>query len=241
MQATRRKQTMKWGDSTLDFEVVGYERKPLTHHAWKREQISCIPTIRKLAYEGFISLLTYSELQHERLKRPGSFPPSRIGNIFSGITINHVNAAVERSYFFQQEIGTYIKVEEVIGYCKWLLTPGIERLAEKLSGNSQYPSHLLENLGKIQRFRDLCSGLSEKQYPDAFHLWTAEVNHSDYFLTIDGKFIRAMTETKKIHLPCKPISPLDLLSLFEVDEREPFEYQEDQFYDIGGRPFRGCS
>lgn len=238
MQGAIKQQRLQWGDSVQLINISGYERKPLPgkDQAWKHDQVKCLPTIGRLAKEGIFSVYTYFELQSEGWKRSDSFPAKNIGNIFSGVTLNHANAAVERSYFFQMELDKYIQTREVIDYCKWLLTPGIEELADKLSGDIRYPDHLLNNLKGAQRFRDLCNGLAEKQYPDAFHLWTAEVNGADYFLTIDGKFIRAMVQTKHIRLPCKPISPSELLTLLEINERDQFEYREGQFYDIFGRP-----
>lgn len=238
MQGAIKQQRLQWGDSVQLINISGYERKPLPSkdQAWKHDQVMCLPTIGRLAKEGIISVYTYFELLSEGWKRSGSFSSNNIGNIFSGVTLNHVDAAVERSYFFQIELGQYINTQEVIDYCKWLLTPGIEDLADKLSGDIKYPGHLLNNLKGVKRFRELCNGLAEKQYPDAFHLWTAEVNDADYFLTIDRKFIRAMTETKHIHLPCKPISPSQLLSLLEIDERDKFEHREGRFYDIFGKP-----
>lgn len=223
---------MQWVD------VIGYMRKPLPNlkNQWKRNEIECLPTIGRIAREGKISLFTYFELQSEGWKRSDSFPTKSIGNIFSGVSINHAEAAVDRSYFFQMELGQFIKTQQVIEYCKWLMTPGIEKLVDRLSGNPAYPLWMLNNIRNVQRFRDLCHGLAEKQYPDVLHLWSAEVNGSDLFLTIDGKFIRAMTKSKSINLPCKPVSPSELLDMLQIKERDPFEFQEGQFYNIFGQP-----
>jgi len=238
MQGAKKQFPLNWASSVQWVDVVGYMRKPLPNSKdqWKRKEIECLPTIGRIAREGKISLFTYFELLSEGWKRSGSFPANSIGNIFSGVSINHVDAAVERSYFFQMELGQFIQTEKVIEYCKWLMTPGIEKLADRLSGNPDYPLWLLNNLRNVQRFRDLCHGLAEKQYPDALHLWSAEVNGSNLFLTIDGKFIRAMTKSKNINLPCKPVSPAELLDILKIEDKDPFEFREGQFYDISGRP-----
>ncbi|MBM9615267.1 hypothetical protein JWJ90_13365 [Desulfobulbus rhabdoformis] len=238
MQAVSKQFPLNWGDSVQWVDVVGYMRKPLPNlkDEWKRNEIKFLPTIGRIAREGKISLFTYFELQSEGWKRSGSFAANSIGNIFSGVSIKSVEAAVDRSYFFQMELGKFIKTQQVIEYCKWLMSPGIEKLADRLSGNPAYPLWLLNNIKNVQRFRELCQGLAEKQYPDAFHLWSAEVNGSDLFLTIDGKFIRAMTQSKRISLPCQPMSPSKLLNELKIEERDPFEFQEGQFYDISGRP-----
>lgn len=134
------------------------------------------------------------------------------------------------------DISEYLSKDQVVKFCTWLLNSKAEDLADRLEGQERYPSFLLNNLRRVQRFRDLCNGLAEKQYPDAFHLWTAEVNGIEYFLTTDKKFIRAMTETKRLSLPCRPLSPSDLLYLLEIEDRDPFEYEENQFFNVLGKP-----
>lgn len=124
----------------------------------------------------------------------------------------------------------------MIKFCVWLLDPKAEKLADHLEGQERFPAFLISNLRQVERFRELCSGLAKKQYPDAFHLWTAEVNGMQYFLTTDGKFIRVMTETKNISLPCKPVSPAELLEILQIKDLEPFEFKPNQFYNISGKP-----
>jgi len=236
MQGTIRKHEIAWGNTMQECRVLEYERKPMpgASEIWKRNQIECLPTIDRIAREGKIELFSYSELFHEAWKRPGSFPSNPLGFLFSDDTFKHVDAAVERSFFFQPGASEYNSENQMINFCKWLLDPKAEDLADRLSAQDRYPAFLLNNLRGVQRFRDLCRGLAEKQYPDAFHLWTAEVNEIDYFLTADGKFIRAMTETKRLNLPCMPLSPSNLLDVLKIDERDPFEYEPNQFFDVFG-------
>ena len=239
MQEVFKKKDIYWGDSIQELEIFGYERKPLSDESqtWRRNQIKCLPTIGRLAREKIISLYTYCELKFEGMKRSGSFPFNNIGNAFQNVEISQVDAAVERSYFSSMEFGRYIKTEQVIKFCKFLLGTNTEEFAEQLA-EYDYPDFLLRNLRSVERFRDLCDGLSEKQFPDAFHLWTAEVNEAEFFLTIDRKFIRVMTETKNISLPCRPLPPCEFLQRLGVEERDPFEYKQNQFYDFFGNA--GC-
>lgn len=238
MEGAYKEHDFTWGDSVQRIKVIGYKRKkmPSSDQAWKRDQIECLPTIGRMARENRLSLYTYHELRHEAWRRPGSFSSNNIGNIFDNVKFIDVDAAVERSYFFQMGISEYISKEQVIEFCKWLLTPNIEELANKLPKLKKYPEFLLGNLRGVQRFRDLCGGISEKQYPDAFHLWTAEVNGAELFLTTDRKFIRAITQTKNLKLPCEPLSPSELLEKLGVKERDSFNYSEGQFYNIFGVP-----
>lgn len=238
MEGAFKEQNLAWGDSIQRIRIAGYIRKklPSEDQAWKRDQIECLPTLGKRAQEQKIALYTYSEINFEGWKRSGSVFANRFGNVFSGVHFSHVDSAIERSYFFQSELSEYLKKDQVIDFCKWLLTPNIESIAAKLAPTKRYPEFLLQNLQKVQRFRELCEGLSEKQYPDAFHLWSAEVNKMDLFLTTDRKFIRALTETKKMDLPCTPLSPSQLLDQLGITEREPFKHKEGQFYNLLGYP-----
>jgi hypothetical protein len=238
MQGVNKVQDVVWGDTIQAINILGFERKPMPNsdHEWKRKQIECLPTVGRIAREGKIVLYTYDELQHEAFKRPGSFPSNVLGDLFAGVTFMHVDAAVERSFFFQMEMSEYISKDQMITFCKWLHSPKIEDMVDRLASLERYPAFLLNNLKGVQRFRDLCNGLAEKQYPDAFHLWTAEVNEIEYFLTTDQKFIRAMTVTKRMNLPCRPLSPSDLLDVLEIDDRVPFDYKENQFINVFGKP-----
>ena len=238
MQGTAKVQKIVWGDIAQDVKITGFERKPMpsADQAWKRDQIECLLTVGRIAREGKVELYTYNELTNEAWKRPGSFPSNVLGNLLAGVTFKHVDAAVERSFFFQMETSEYISKEQMVKFCKWLLESKVETLADRLKGQERYPTFLLNNLRGVKRFREICKGLAEKQYPDAFHLWTAEVNDIEYFLTTDKKFIRAMTETKRINLPCRPLSPSDLLDMLEIKERDPFEYEENQFFNLFGKP-----
>lgn len=239
MQGARKRQTLNWGGSEQTIEIVGYTRKPLPNksEAWKREQVECLPTLGRMARQNCISLYTYQETIFEGWKRAGSFPSIHLGNVFEGINIEKVDAAVERSYFFQMELGQYIEKQSVVEFCEWLLAIDANTILEVI-GNipKEFPPFLLNNLRNLERFRELCRGLSTHQYPDALHLWTAEVNDTQYFLTIDRKFIRVMTESKNLELPCRPISPSQLLDELKVYERDPFKYAEGLFYNILGQP-----
>jgi hypothetical protein len=238
MQGAAKEEEIQWGDSKQRVRIGGYQRKPplRPEHKWKQRQIECLPTIARLARDGRLSLYIYNEIRFEGWLRPGSAIRSVIGNLFAGVQFIDVEAPIERSRFFQMELGQYLQRQEVVEFCKWLQLPRIEALADKPAIQSRLPESEIYNLRQVKRFRELCRGLSEGQYPDAFHLWTGEANKLDYFLTTDRKFIRAMTETKKIVLPCRPISPEALLAELGVTERDPLPFKLGQFYTVGGKP-----
>lgn len=217
--------------------VRGYKRKPLPSGSqeWLGEEISCLPTIAKLAMNGEILPCIYSETRNEAWKRPGSFPRMPIQSVFRKISFQVIDAAVERSYFMSMRLQEFLQTEQFIQFCKLLIKPKTEEFATAELTPS-LPKQMKENLMGVQRFRDLCHGLSESQYPNAFHLWTAETHKLDYFLTVHKKFINVITQTKKIPLRLKICMPSVLLKDLNILERVPFEFEEGVFYNIGGYP-----
>jgi hypothetical protein len=74
--------------------------------------------------------------------------------------------------------------------------------------------------------------LPENHYRDALHLWTAEVNGLDYFLTADKTFINVMTKTSRVPLPTRPISPSDLLAELGVTQIDPLPIVDDRLHPL---------
>lgn len=236
LQPATKEHEIVWGDQIHKILIAGYERTPSRSRDqfWLRRQIECLPTIARLAKDGTIECYIYNELRLESWLRPGSFPALPLGFLFNDVSFHDLDAAVERSYFFSNE--NFVDRSEVIGFCKFLLHPRIDTLINNAAVMNRLPVFQQANLRSIQRFRDLCKGLSEKRYPDAFHLWTAESNKLEFFLTTDRKFLRAMRETKRMALPCKPVSPDELVTDLGITELEPFPFELNQFYTIWGTP-----
>jgi hypothetical protein len=84
----------------------------------------------------------------------------------------------------------------------------------------------------LDRFRELCSGLTRQHYPDADHLWTAEANNLDYFLTADRAFINVMTLTRRLALRSKLISPRDLLAELGGTQLDRLPITDDKFHPL---------
>jgi len=216
--------------------VKGFQRKPLPSgtEQWLGDEIRCLPTVARLAREGKISLWTYFETQSEAWKRQGSFPRIPFGSVFQKVPIMTVDPAIECSYFIQAKIGDYVKPERLIGFCRFLIKKVGELIGSKEA--QSLPPSMQKNLSDVDRLRELCTGLAEKQFPDAFHLWTAETHGLEYFLTVDRKFINAMTQSKNTPLHTYPCTPAELLNVLGVVDRDPFPFKEGVFYDVGGNP-----
>lgn len=224
-----------FGNGIYKAQIAGYERRPPfgPRDQWKQHQLECLPTVARLAHESRVSLYSCQEVRFESWLRSGTIPE---GDLFAGFQLHKAEAPIERSRFFQSDFSEYIRRDAVIKFCKWLLQPGIESMAENPVIQARIPEFEINNLRKVERFRELCRGRGEHQYPDAFYLWTGEVNGLNYFLTTDRKFIRAMTQSTRTPLPCVPISPEDFLTKMNVSDRDPIPFEVGQFYTISGIP-----
>lgn len=211
---------VNWGGNDHVFQVSQVQRAK--HMLEQREQMQAYQDIINQVRIGRVQLFTYSELLHESWN---AADPRYIGakHLLDGITLHHIDPAVERSRFQQMEFGKYICIKN--GKKKSDKRSKMIEFCELLRGlNEDVVSQLLEipyfnfsqqekdNLTS-QRFRELAQSLATHQLPDAFHLWSAEVAGLDYFLSFDGKFVRAMTMSSKLNLPCKPVLPITLLQI----------------------------
>jgi len=161
---------------------------------WRRTQMKALPGIGRLCREGRMTLCRSVELSLEAMKgryRGGNL----VGDLLGEVKLIQVPCPIDRSKFQQMDLAQYIEKTKVIEFCELLL-----HIDEKVALESPLLSEWLTgweltNLRNVKRFRALCAALDKSQFPDAFHLWTAEVNGLDYFLTADRAFINVMTKT----------------------------------------------
>jgi hypothetical protein len=179
---------------------------------WTQNEIDCLPAIAKFAHEGIIKAFRTGELMAE--DRVGKFPSSYI-DLFAGVKFEKALAPLERSKW-GLSIEQYHDKEQVITYClSFFLTPSqerIERFISEMRANPRFSLSTFEEkcLRRAQVFKDMCYGIDKKHYPDALHLWTAEENNLDVFLTIEKRF-RNVMHRQKIKLNCRIMFPSELV------------------------------
>jgi hypothetical protein len=151
------------------------------------------------------------------------------GDLFSGIEIKKCQAAVNRPRFRQNtEFGYYLKKEELLEFCDFLLQLPLSALQQAAEVWASLPASEQESLTQLGRFKALCRHLARTHYPDAFHLWTAEASKLDYFLTLDKKFPNALRNNHDLDFPCEPVSPEEFLCSLGVSERDPYPYVDSE-------------
>jgi hypothetical protein len=207
------------------------------NESWLREQIEALPTVARLAREKTINLHIYSELRNEAWRRPGSFPSSPFGDVFSDVDIAEAEPAAERSVFFQQDWTTYSKSASFSEFCVWLVNDySDEWLSAPYIQKVIKPGHI-KNLQEIGRYREICKSLPPKHYTDAFHLWTGEVNGLTHFMTVDQKFIKAIMNARNFTPRCMPVLPTDLLSQLGIAKRDALPFEYGARYLLSGRRY----
>ncbi len=206
-----------------------------SNQSWLRTQIEALPTIARLAREKRLALHSYFELEMEEW-RGGNFPALILGDAFSNVEIARVPPPLDRSLFFQTNMQAFVGADAQIQFCQFLLndSPKILKSPKILA---RLTASQISNLKEVKRYRDICHSLSPKQYVDALHLWTGELNDIETFLTTDATLVRSLSSNKKLSLRCKPIHPEDLLVEMGIANREPLPFEYGKRYYLNGRPY----
>ena len=229
-----RNQTVQWGPFTTSFDIHGYRGKALPEGEWKSQQIRALPTVARLAREGTLIFCTSTEIGFERHHASPGWQ-GFVGDLFHGIEYEHVPAAVERSFFSQSiDVGQYSSGQAQADWCReFLLRVDERQLLESLRRYSDVPDFDRQNIANLQRYKLICKYLDTDDHRrDAFHLWTAEVNGLDCFLTDDRRFINKMTLSTPLDLPTPPISPQRLLETLGVTELDPMPIADRRFRHV---------
>lgn len=230
VQEGTKRVEVPWGDITVTTDIAGLIGKT-PRDTTQQAQRECLPTIARLARNGTLLLHKTIEVAFEGWHRAGA-PAPLPGYLFAAIPLIEIPPAIERSRIWQMEIDQHVQGDAAAQFCQWLFVADEELLLSEELILKHFTPQEVTNLRNLDRFRYLCKNLSHDQCRDAFHLWTAEVNGLDYFLTVDTKFIRALTmRGKKPDLPCLPVTPSDLLDIMGVTERDPLPFVSGRFYN----------
>jgi len=93
---------------------------------------------------------------------------------------------------------------------------------------------------RLSFFKRMCQiSQTTENYPDMFHIWTAQRNRMDVFLTLESKLpnIAKQIEDSKIDAldyPTKVLRPLEFLDGMGVKSLDPVPIQPDRFYPWSG-------
>jgi hypothetical protein len=180
----KKPHSVQWGEIEVKSEVSVMRARPLppTDQAARRQAILALPTVARLARQKAFDLVTYEELNWERVHGRNPAVATRM-DLFGQVEIRHVEPAVSRSFFRQSALDEYSKKEALTEFCKALLKLGAvdaTRVAERI----RLPTATVQSLMELQRFKDLCHGAADRNLTDLFHVWTGERNDCALFLTM---------------------------------------------------------
>ncbi|HEX4583164.1 MAG TPA: hypothetical protein VH139_13980 [Acidobacteriaceae bacterium] len=249
------KRTRRWGTHKVSVEIFGFRRKPLNSNPKYQAEMDILFTVGRLIREGKIQAFTYSELSCERFAQTIGLPDF---DALARCEIKNCEPAIERSRFFSGEFPAYVRKGgkedrkrghgdnpiSQISFMEWLCSLDTKALSvlinqRALLGLTQFD---VESLLHLTCFRKLCVvGNSAKNYPDMFHVWTAQRNSMDVFLTLDDTLCNiarqfAITKEWRDGYPTKILRPSELLHLMGIEHPDPVPIELDRFYSPVGVP-----
>ena len=231
-QATTTEKTVQWGPNEIkvNVAVIKGKRLPGREGDWLVEQIRAIPTVGKLAREGKLKLYDCVGTRHERwLGAPGM--RGQLGDALRGVSIRQAKITLDPSYlkstikFDRAEIMNAIP--ELVGKLIKLTDEHLSVL-QKFAIEKNFPEGFKQALRAVPRLQKLCWKSPPNHLKDIYHIWTAEINEVDYFLTTDRSIIRYFLQTSRIELRTKLIGPCELARELGVETFEPMPISEGE-------------
>jgi hypothetical protein len=246
-----------YGDKTRndrDVRSGGFIRKQSTHDP---NELEALFTVGRLIREDRLLAFSYEELQIESRRR---FPDEMTFNALAGCKMQTCAAALERSRFVKTtdfvgymakggkkdlKAGKNTSISQIT-FVNWLLslTDGfVEQLIfwRETIGLSEFE---VDSLRHLSWFRLMCQVAGKAEhYPDILHLWTAQRNRMDAFLTLDADLAKiakrfpkggrdsAGHETAILH-------PLELLARLGIETPDAIPIKHGYFYSITGQVIR---
>lgn len=186
---------------------------------WIQHEIDYLEKIADFCRQGTITPYVSQELLAE--DRVQKYPSRLYHNVFRGVHFQKAKCAFVRSRY-GITLERYRSKEDVIRHCKIYFLDTTrerqERFIEKMHDNPQFSLSDVEerSIRSTHVFQEICHGISETHYPDALHLFTAEMNDIDVFLTLDNKF-KNVIDRQQISLSCRTLLPSMLVS--EISSR----------------------
>jgi len=231
-------------------EVLGMVRKKPHDDATFQAQVDSLFTIGRLIREKRIEALTYSELQCERMQQ---FTRDPMLDALAECSFQRCPPAIERGRFMQGDYFAFARkggkedqkrgLETGLSQIDFMqmlfgLKDGFLSQWMPLKGLLGLTDFEIESLKNLKTFQQLCKvSNSPENYPDMFHLWTAQRNRIDVFLTLDNKLanIAQMIRNSRgvrVEFPTLVLRPTELLDLLGVKEPDPIPIQHYHFYTL---------
>lgn len=237
-----------FGPYNQDDKVLGVVRKGPHHDAAFQAQVDLLFTVGRLIREKHIEAFTYSEFRCESMEQ---FIGDPMLDALAECDIHTCPPAIERSRFQQGDYFEFARkggkkdrkrgIESSLSQIAFMqmlceLTVGFPAQLMAFKDVLGLTDFEIESLKNLKCYQRLCRiGNSVENYPDMFHLWTAQRSRMDVLLTLDNKLaniaskIRNARETL-IEFPTQVLRPSELLSLLGIEEPDLIPIKPDRFY-----------
>jgi len=249
-EGTVRRTTVRRGGSDQTFEVHGLARKVPSVDVDYQRQKEALFTVGRLIREGRIEAFDYWEIRCEKFR---GTPTVKECNALRDCEIRSCDPAIKRSMFRQsidltdvfskggkKDIKNGIELGQAnqIAFFEWLCTlkgPEVDLLVSHAALLRLTPFEI-DSLRDIDRFQFLCSRSgSRENYPDVFHLWTAERNGLDALLTLDCGLPALASRVKNekgktVKMKTEVLQPIDLLRRLGINKPDPVPMDIGRFY-----------
>ena len=245
-----KRTSVRWGDTDQVVPVHGLIRKVPDKNVEYQRHKEALFTVGRLIREGRIEAYTYIELLFERMRGRGRIQEF---NALQGCNIHECKPALERSKFRStanfldhiakggrkdRKAGAEPSEANQITFLEWLCSLNKEHVTVLIQHSPQIGLNEfeVESLRNIAWFQFLCQRwASSENYPDVFHLWTAERNSLDAVLTLEKGLPNLVSgirkeKYKKIEIKTQVLRPLKLLQKLGLDTPDPVPMEADHFY-----------
>jgi hypothetical protein len=249
-EAAIKNTSVRWGDRQLTVPIHGVARRaPDGDPDYQREK-EALFTVGRLIREGRLEAYDYAEIRFERVRgRAGA----RVCNALQGCHIKRCAPALDRSKFrrtvdFERLISKGGKKDRGKGLCagdasqiaflKWVCALTKQEVDLLVGSASRIGLSAFEvaSLRELYWFQFLCRRWrTAENYPDLFHLWTAERNGIEALVTLEKRlpnFVSSVRRERprKIEMNVVVLRPLELLREFGIEKPDPVPMLNGRFY-----------
>jgi len=238
----------RFGVQNQDYLVGGFVRKKLDPNIEYQAQKNSLFTIGRLIREGKLEAFSYRELGYEGMNR---IIGESVFDAMDHCRVTDCNPAIERSRlssgFFPNYMRKGGKKDQKRGFetssgqipfmqmlCNlnetgiaWLL------VVKEILGFTDFETESIRNLRYFQKLCEISQ--SPENFPDMFHLWTAQRNHMDVFLTLEKKLPTIGNQIEKsewanVEYPTKVLRPIEFLDYIGITDLDPVPIEPGRFY-----------
>ena len=239
-----------FGQQKQTLPIHGFIRKSPQNDSSYQSQTDALFTIGRLIREGKIIPFCSTELKVEAFR---SISPNPVYYALKDCEISYCPPPIERSkfritsnsqdYFAKggkkdKKRGINLGDFNQISFMEWLKTLDKSSIAlliehSETLGLSDFEVGSMKDIGWYQF---VCGrSNSRENFPDIFHLWTAERNSIDVFLTLEKKLPNIIAQIRKekqktIEISTEVFRPLEFLNWLGIDVPDEVPIEFDRFY-----------